>query len=380
MYIYEYKAKSLFQEYGIPIPRSGAAKTPETAAKFCRELGRPVMVKAQVGAGGRGKAGLVLPANTAEEVREAAASILGRTYHDETVKLVLIEEQLSIARELYAAVTMDFAAAKPVFLVSGQGGVEIEQLAATSPDQLISLPLEPNQELFSHRLRDLWRRCGFQGSIVARLESVSHRLAQLFFATDALTAEINPLVITKSGEVAAADAKLIIDDEAVFRQGTIGQEGIRKDYFTIAAADLNVTYVNIIEGGDIGIICGGAGLSMATMDAFIAAGGKPAAFIDLGGGISRERMKGSVSLMAETPGLKGIFINVFGGVNNCLTMASGLADYLAEAGGDLKYVVKMRGFEQEEGWRILREYGIPTIKHETTGAAIRLMLDVLREV
>ncbi|SHN56750.1 succinyl-CoA synthetase (ADP-forming) beta subunit [Desulfitobacterium chlororespirans DSM 11544] len=378
MYLYEYEAKDVFTKYGIPLGQNGIATNPAEAGMICAGIGKPVVVKAQVMAGGRGKAGLILPAADPEAAAEAAARILGKEHHGEQVKTLLIEEQIEIAREIYASITMDFAEGKPVMMVSAQGGVEIESLAVSNPELLLKEHIDPWREVFGHRLRDLWRRAGFHGGQVVELENILDKLVKVFQETDALTAEINPLVITREGKIMAADAKLILDDEASFRS-----QIIRNVYRTEInplekrAGDLNVTYVSLEEGGEIGIIAGGAGLSMATMDAVYALGAKPAAFIDLGGGISRERMKESLHLMTETPKLRGIMINVFGGINNCLTMASGLADFLDEKPTGIKIVVKMRGHEQEEGWRILERYGIPTVKFETTDVAIRLLMQVL---
>lgn len=379
MYLFEFEAKEVFRKYGIPLAQGGVASEPGEAGVIGQRIGKPVMVKAQVMAGGRGKAGLILSAADGAGAERAAAGILGREHQGEKVNCVLVEEQIEIAREIYASVTMDFAAGKPVVMVSAQGGVEIESLAAANPEELIKMHLDPRQEVFSHKLRELWVKAGFQGRQVVELEGVLSKLVKLFAATDALTAEINPLVITGEGQLVAADAKLIIDDEAYFRQQTwLNRPGTKVSPLEKRAREINVTYVGLEAEGDIGIIAGGAGLSMATMDAVYSRGGKPAAFIDLGGGISRERMKETLCLMAETPNLQGVIINVFGGINNCLTMALGLADFLDLGKTGLKFVVKMRGHEQEEGWAVLERYRIPTVKFGTTDTAIRLLSHVLK--
>ena len=379
MYLYEFEAKEVFGKYGIPLAQNGVASSPSEARAIYEKIGKPVVVKAQVMAGGRGKAGLILAATDADSVEQAAATILSKEHHGEKVNRVLIEEQIAIAQEVYASITMDFAVGKPVVMVSAQGGVEIESLAVTNPELLVKAYLDPWQEVFNHKLRELWFKAGFQGKQVVVLEAILGKLVKVFKETDAITAEINPLAITHEGKLIAADAKLILDDEASFRHETmLNVPRIEVDQFEKRAKEINVTYVSLDEDGDIGIIAGGAGLSMATMDAVYSIGAKPAAFIDLGGGISRERMKETLSLMAKTPNLKGVIVNVFGGINNCLTMASGLADFLDEGPTDIKFVVKMRGHEQEEGWGILERYRIPTVKFGTTDVAIRLLMHVLK--
>lgn len=380
MYLYEFEAKEVFSKYGIPLAQNEVASSPAEAREIFAKIGRPVVIKAQVMAGGRGKAGLILPAAEGEAVEKAAAEILGREHHGEKVLRVLVEEQIDIVQEAYASITMDFAQGKPVVMVSTQGGVEIESLAVRSPELLVRTYLDPWQEVFSHRLRELWNQAGFQGRQLVELEGILGRLVKVFTETDAITAEINPLAMTREGKPVAADAKLIVDDEAGFRQRTLLKvPRAAGNAFEKRAQEINVTYVGLEEEGKIGIIAGGAGLSMATMDAVYSSGAKPAAFIDLGGGISRERMKETIALMAETPHLKGVIINVFGGINNCLTMAQGLADFLNQGPTNIKFVVKMRGHEQEEGWAILERHRIPTVKFGTTDTAILLLRHVLKK-
>lgn len=379
MYLYEFEAKKVFKDYGLPLVQSCVATTPEEAREIFKKINRPVMVKAQVMAGGRGKAGLILPADSVESIEQAARSILGKEHAGESVERVLIEEKIDIDVEAYASITMDFAVGKPVVIVSAHGGVDIESVAISNPELLVKTYLEPWETVFSHRLRQMWYKVGFVGKQVIALENILNKLVNVFYGTDAITAEINPLAITAQGEVLAADAKLIIDDDASFRHHNlliVPRE--ENNPFEKSAKELSVSYVSLDSEGSIGIIAGGAGLSMATMDAVYAIGSKPAAFIDLGGGISRERMKGALSLMANTQGLQGLIVNVFGGINNCLTMAQGLADFIDEEKPEFKIVVKMRGFEQEEGWSILEKYAIPTVKFETTDIAIRELMKALR--
>lgn len=380
MFLYEFEAKKVFKDYGIPLALSDVASTPEEAKRIFEKINKPVVVKAQIMAGGRGKAGLILPAANGLSVEHAAVSILGREHGGERVERLLIEEQIEIAVEAYASITIDFAVGKPVLIVSAHGGVDIENVATSNPELLVKTYLEPWETLYSHKLRELWNEAGFSGKQVVALEDILSKLVKIFYESDAMTVEINPLAITAQGEVIAADAKLIIDDEASFRHQNI-LSAPREEHSPLEkrAKEINVSYVSIDSKGSIGIVAGGAGLSMATMDAVYSMGSRPAAFIDLGGGISRERMKEALSLMAKTPGLKGVVINVFGGINNCLIMAQGLADFLDNEKPEFKILVKMRGFEQEEGWNILEKYNIPTIKFGTTDTAIRKLLKILGE-
>lgn len=381
MYLYEFEAKNVFRDYGIPLAQSGVATSPQEAREIFDKLGKPAMVKAQVMAGGRGKAGLILPVNTSEDAQKAAERILGRYHQGEKVQRVLVEEQIKTNKEAYASITMDFAAGKPVVMLSSQGGVEIESVAETQPDKIAKLYLNPWQPLHSFQLRELAIQAGLRGKIASALEDILGKMLKIFNALDAVTVEINPLIITEDESVFAADGKLITDEEAAFRLPELNLvERECVDAFAQKAHEINVTYVSLDPQGTIGIIAGGAGLSMATMDAVYALGGKPAAFIDLGGGISRERMKETLVLMARTPGLEGVILNVFGGINNCLTMAQGLADFIDEEHPKFQFVVKMRGHEQEEGWRILERYHIPTVKLETTDVAIRLLMQTVQEV
>jgi len=380
VYLYEFEAKNVFKNYGIPLAQSGVATSPQEAREIFDELGKPAMVKAQVMAGGRGKAGLILPVNTSEDAQKAAETILGRYHQGEKVQRVLVEEQIKTNKEAYASITMDFAAGMPVVMVSSQGGVEIESVAQTQPDKIAKLYLNPWLPLHSFQLRELAIQAGLRGKIALALEDILGKMIKIFNELDAVTVEINPLIITEDERVFAADGKLITDEEAAFRIPELNVvERERVDAYAQKANEINVTYVSLDPQGTIGIIAGGAGLSMATMDAVYALEGKPAAFIDLGGGISRERMKETLVLMARTPGLEGIILNVFGGINNCLTMAQGLADFMDEEHPKFQLVVKMRGHEQEEGWRILEHYNIPTVKLETTDVAIRLLMQTVQE-
>lgn len=381
MYLYEFEAKSVFKNYGIPLSQSGVAQSPLEAAELIENIGKPAMVKAQAKAGGRGKAGLILPANTPEDAKKAAEAIFGRYHQGEKITRVLVEEQINGETEAYASITMDFTVGKPVVMISSQGGVEIESVAVSNPEKIAKLYVEPWEPLHSYKYRELAFQAGFRGRVLLSMEDILGKMLKVFYALDAITVEINPLIITAEEKIVAADGKLITDDEASFRIPTLNLSvREQEDFFTRRAQDINVTYVGLDPQGTIGIIAGGAGLSMATMDAVYMLGGKPAAFIDLGGGITREGMKDTLSLMARTPSLQGVIINVFGGINNCLTMAQGLADFIDEAHPNFQFVVKMRGHEQEEGWDILERYQIPTVKFETTDVAIRLLMKTLQEV
>lgn len=377
MYMYEYQAKKVFREAGLPVPAGYLAAGPEEVRKAAAHLNRSAVVKAQVRAGGRGKAGLVRLADSPDATFQAAGDILGKVHHGEVVKMVLVEESLNIAHELYAGVILDLSKGQPVVLLSSQGGVNIEEVAEKAPEALIRLeinPLEP--EIPMYRWLEAWRKVGLTGPQLIKASEISAKMLRLFFRADAFVVEINPLAVTGTGDVIAADAKLIVDDSSLYRHQEFYEYKDHSHHpLESEALQAGVSFVPLNEDGFIGIIAGGAGLSMATMDAIVEQGASPAVFIDLGGGISEAGMSESLKIMMKTPGINGIIINVFGGINNCEIMAKGIQRAWPDRIVNVPVVVKMRGHSQEEGWAILEEMGIPLIKYGTTDEAIKLLLE-----
>ncbi|MFZ5943186.1 MAG: ADP-forming succinate--CoA ligase subunit beta [Bacillota bacterium] len=376
MYLYEYQAKKVVGEAGIPIPVSRLALTPEEAKDAVQYINKPAVVKAQVRAGGRGKAGLIQTASSPEEALTSAKNIFGKTHHEELVEKVLVEEQLNISKELYVSFVLDFKKGQPVALISSRGGVDIEQVAESNPEAIVKVEVDPLEwSVPEYRWVEAWRKVGLEGKQLVTAASITSKLLSLFYKIDAVTVEINPLVVTSTGAIIAADSKVIVDDSSLYRHPELAEyQEVTGNELELEALKVGVSYVPINSEGYIGIIAGGAGLSMATMDAVFEYGGIPAAFLDLGGGISETGMAESLKIMLKTQGMKGIIINVFGGINNCEIMARGIKKAFDEVTPQVPIVVKMRGHSQDEGWKILEKLKLPIIKYGTTDEAIKLLL------
>lgn len=380
MYLYEYQGKELFAKQGLSVPQGEVVAAPAAAREVASRLGGKVVVKAQVRAGGRGKAGLVRFAISPEEAAVAVGTILGVSHKGETVQRVLIEEQLEVEQELYLGVTLDYSQGYPVVLLSNQGGMDIEEVARRDPSSLARMALNASAPPPLYLLTELCRQVGLHGKELLQVREMLQRLVKLFYRFDAVTVEVNPAVLCRDGRLVAADAKVIIDDAARSRHGEL-------DCWAVVPADPcqrkaqshNLSYISLDSGGDIGIIAGGAGLCLATMDRLTEMGGRPASFLDLGGGISADQMKAALEITLMKPGVKGIIVNVYGGINNCYTMAQGIAAFLdnVPAGRQVRLVVKMRGHSQEEGWSLLEQNGVTVIKSGTTEQAVRQLLGQL---
>ncbi|MGI9862376.1 ATP-grasp domain-containing protein [Moorella naiadis] len=380
MYLYEYQGKELFARQGLSIPQWEVVATPTAAREAAGRLGGKVVVKAQIRAGGRGKAGLVRFAISPEEAAAAVETILGVTHKGETVQRVLIEEQLEVERELYLGVTLDYSQGHPVVLVSNQGGMDIEEVARRDPSSLVKMALNAFAPPPLYQLTEVCRQAGLHGKELLQARDMLRQLIKLFYHFDAVTIEVNPAVLCRDGRLLAADAKVIIDDAATSRNGEL-------DCWAVVPADPcqrkaqshNLSYISIDSGGDIGIIAGGAGLCLATMDRLIEMGGRPASFLDLGGGINADQMRAALEITLMKPGVKGIIVNVYGGINNCYTMAQGIAAFIDKvpAAKEVCLVVKMRGHSQDEGWSLLERYGLTVVKNGTTEQAVRQLLGQL---
>ncbi len=380
MYLREHQAKEILRAAGLPVPPSQVVFTPEEAAAAAQDIG-PCVVKAQVRAGGRGKAGFITLAQTPEEAAAAAARMLGQSHQGETVDRLLVEGRLDIAQELYLGVVLDTAQASPMALLSTRGGVDIEQVAAESPQDLHRVPLDPLQEGIADPApwRGLWQKAGLASELLDQAVEVTVKLAELFFKAEAFTLEINPLVVTKQGKIMAGDCKLIVDDSCLFRHPEMqGFVEVDENAPETKAKKIGVTYVSLEKNGSIGVMAGGAGICMTTMDEVADAGGIPVAFIDLGGGISEENMAKALEIMLSTPGINGLILNVFGGINNCEIMAKGVRRMWPRLREQVTLVIKMRGHSQEEGWAILQELGVPVVKHGTTTEAVKLLMQEMR--
>lgn len=368
----EYEGKKIFQRYGIPVSAGIVAQTPEEAVDAARKIGCPVMVKAQVLAGGRGKAGGVKAADSEQDVAEQANRILGMKIKNEVVRCVLITEMCSISRELYAGITIDSRRGLPILIFSTCGGMDIEEVARSQPEKLITMHLSPLQTVKQYQIIDFLRQSDLPGVLYPVVSRVILQLIEAFYGADATTAEINPLAVTEDGKVLALDAKVVIDDSALKRQEQVQPVPVELTPLEVRAAKIGVTYVPL--DGNIAVIAGGAGLALATMDLVSHFGGRPASFLDTGGGISSERMAEALRISLATPGVEGVIINVFGGINNCETMAVGIAEVIDQDRPKAKIVVKMRGHSQEEGWKLLEERHVPLVKYGTSEEAVQTLI------
>ncbi|MEM0246713.1 MAG: ADP-forming succinate--CoA ligase subunit beta [Desulfurococcaceae archaeon] len=356
MKLYEYEAKEIASKYGIPVPRGKIAKTPDEVAYIARELG-PVVIKAQVLVGGRGLAGGVKAASTPEEAFRIASSLLSSSIRGEKVNALLVEEKVCIARELYLSLTVDRTARKPVYLVSEIGGVEIEELAKKYPEKMHRIYVDPEIGYTDYMSRDALVALNLPWSALGELSPLMKSMYRIMLDYDAELVEFNPLAYTCEGKLVALDAKIIIDDNSLYKHPELQRlHGRDLSDYEKKAKDLGFSYVEL--DGDIGVISNGAGLTMATMDSILYYGGKPANFLDIGGGASRDRVKEAVKLMLTHPRSKVLLINIFGGITRCDEVAAGIVEALREVGVSKPIVVRMLGTNEEEGRRILREHGI----------------------
>ncbi|MEM2126925.1 MAG: ADP-forming succinate--CoA ligase subunit beta [Candidatus Bathyarchaeia archaeon] len=360
MKLLEYEAKDVFRGFGIPVPRGKVAESAEGAVRAAEMIGGQVVVKAQVPVGGRGKAGGILVAETPERAGEAAARLLASEVRGIKVRRVLVEERLKIEKEFYLGLTVDRRHRTYVILASSEGGVDIEEVASRTPEKIIRQAVDPLEGFRPHHARWVAKRLGFSGGLMMKLSEIATRLYNLGVEADAELAEINPLALVGEGFV-AADARLNIDDNALFRHGDLLQrygEGELEGLSEVEreARRLGLTYVEL--DGNIGIIGNGAGLTMATLDTVTLYGGKPGNFLDLGGGIPPERVEQAVSLLLNNKKMGVLLVNILGGITRCDEIARGIVNARLKAEVVKPIVVRLSGTNEEEGIRILREAGI----------------------
>jgi succinyl-CoA synthetase beta subunit len=365
----EYQVKERFRAAGIPVPDGRLARTADDAALAAGALGS-IAVKAQVPVGGRGKAGGIKLAATPVDAKRVAGEILGMDIKGYTVREVLCETAQEITRELYLGLTLDRDARKPVLILSAQGGMEIEEVALTSPEAIARLYPDPWRGPLPFEIKDLVFRAGL-GPLTAQLSPVIGKLYALGRAFDAITIEINPLAMTRDGGLVAADGKLEIDENAMYRHKDLhGAEEFDDDPLEAEARRRKLTYVRL--DGSIGVIGNGAGLVMNTLDLVQREGGRAANFLDIGGGAKAEVVHSALELLAGDPHVKGILINIFGGITRGDEVARGIIDASRDLNLALPLVVRMTGTREEEGRQLLREAGIAP-EATATGAARRIV-------
>ena len=364
MKIHEYQAKALLARYGVPVPRGEVAYNLDEAETAAKMIGGSVVVKAQIHAGGRGKGGGVKVAKDAAEAVEVAKKILGmRLVTHQTgpegkiVQRLLIEETLPIERELYLGIVLDRAQGKPVFMASSEGGMEIEEVAAKTPELILRETLDPGAGLLPFQARKLAFGMGIPAASVNAAAAAMTALVKATDALDASLAEINPFILTKDGKVYALDAKINLDDNALYRHKDLLElrDLNEEDPLEVEASRFSLNYIKL--DGTIACMVNGAGLAMATMDIVKYAGGSPANFLDVGGGANAEQIRNAFRILLSDPGVHAVLINIFGGILRCDTLATGVVTAARELNIKVPVVIRMEGTNVEKGREILLESG-----------------------
>ena len=365
MKIHEYQAKAILARYGVPVPRGEVAFTVDEAVAAAQKIGGSVVVKAQIHAGGRGKGGGIKAAKDLAEVREHADKILGtRLVTHQTgpegriVHRLLVEETLPIEREMYLGITLDRVRGKNVFMASADGGVEIEEVAARAPERILKETLEPGMGLAAWQARKLAFGIGIPAASANAAVAAMMSLAKAFDDVDASLAEINPFVLTKDGRVLGLDAKVNLDDNALYRHKDILElrDLHEEDPLEVEASKHNLNYIKL--EGNIGCMVNGAGLAMATMDIIKYAGGSPANFLDVGGGASADQIRNAFRILISDTSVKAVLINIFGGILRCDILATGVVAAARDLSVKVPIVVRMEGTNVQEGKKILKESGL----------------------
>jgi succinyl-CoA synthetase beta subunit len=373
MDLYEYQGKQLFKQFGIPVSEGRVATTPEEARRAAEELGGPVVVKAQVLTGGRGKAGGVKLADSPDDAEQKAKDILGLDIRGHVVRTLWIEQASDIAREYYLSITFDRGAKRPLFMFTTQGGVEIEEVAANDPDALVRLHVDALEGYQPWIARRLVYGAGIDDpNEQKQLASIIEKLYRCFVESDAMLTEINPLIVTPDGVVKALDSKFTVDDSSLYRHPDIAEfrDTSAADPLEALAREKGVTYVKL--DGTVGILGNGAGLSMSTVDVVVVAGGRPANFCDLGGGGDAEGVVDALEVITRDPQVRSILFNIFGGITRCDEVARGILEALERIEISTPIVVRLDGTNAEEGRRILADAAPPNLHVEPT------MLDAAR--
>ena len=365
MKIHEYQAKGLLAKYGVPVPRGEVAFAPEEVEAIAKNLGGRVVVKAQIHAGGRGKGGGVKLAKNPAEAVEVARQILGMTLvthqtgpDGRLVQRVLVEETLPIAKELYAGLVLDRTQHKVVFMASSEGGMEIEEVAAKTPERILKEAIEPGLGLSAFQARKLAFGIGIPKESISAAAGCMMALARAYEGLDASLAEINPLVVASDGRVVALDAKINLDDNALYRHKDLVElrDLNEEDPLEVEASRYGLNYIKL--DGNVACMVNGAGLAMATMDIVKYAGGSPANFLDVGGGASAEQIRNAFRILLSDKGVKAVLINIFGGILRCDTLATGVVEAARQLNVKVPIVIRMEGTNVDEGRRILAESGL----------------------
>ena len=356
MKLFEHEAKEIFSKYEIPIPNGGLANSPAQARETAKRVKAPVAVKAQVLVAGRGRAGGILFANSPREAELSSRKLLGAKIRDLRVQSVLVEEKLPIRKELYFGITLDRSSRSYVAIASSEGGVEIEETAATTPEKIVKTFVDPLYGFRPYHARQIAKKLGYMGNQMRELAVIFLKLYRVAMDYDAELCEMNPLIETTEGKFVAADTRLIIDDNALYRHPDFQRRLIEKGEAGLTPQELEarksgLAYVKL--DGNIGVIGNGAGLVMATLDAIQLYGGNPANFLDVGGGASSDKMAAALNLVLSDPHVEVVFINVLGGITRCDEIAKGILEAKSRMGFVKPMVIRLVGTNEEEGRRVL---------------------------
>jgi len=359
MKLFEYEAKAILQKYGIRIPGGKIARTPNEAFNIAREMGTPVFLKSQITVSGRGKAGGILLAVNKDEARKISASLFGKKIKDVPVNILLVEEKLDIEEQYYASVTIDRQAKSFIALASTSGGVDIEEVSRSSPDKIVRLYLNPLAQPAKDEFLKMVGRFNLPTADTDRFADVLATLYKVALEYDAELVELNPLVKTAGGDFVAADARITLDDNAIFRHPEFAERNLHREEDTPRESEARKQKFSYVDlDGDIGIIGNGAGLVMATVDMVHIFGGKPANFLDIGGGAEVNIIKNGVLLVMNKPEVKAVLVNILGGITRCDMVAQGVVEGLEAAPVKKPIAVRMMGTNEKEGQSILRMNGI----------------------
>ena len=372
MKIHEYQAKALFARYGIPVPNGQAVSDPGQAASAAAQLGGRAVIKAQVHAGGRGRAGGIQVVNSPEEAQAYATQLFSRNLvtaqtgsNGAPVHQLLVEEPAAIAREIYLAITIDRVHRRPVIIASASGGVDIEETAASNPDAIATEAIDPVLGLMPFQIRRLTARLQLDSALARSAAQVMTSLYRLFVEADCSLVEINPLVVTSEDDLLALDAKVNLEDDALFRHSDLKDlaDPSQENELENRASDMDVAYVKL--DGNVGCLVNGAGLAMATMDVIAARGTTAANFLDVGGGASVEKVADAVKIILDDNDVDRVLVNIFGGILRCDIAAEGIVKAYEEKGSRLPMVVRMLGTNVDQGKSTLRDSGLPVTLVDT---------------
>jgi succinyl-CoA synthetase beta subunit len=387
MNVHEYQAKAVLATYGVPVPRGVAAFTVEEAVKAAQDLGGPVyVVKAQIHAGGRGKAGGVKVVKSIDDVRQVAERLLGSILvthqtgpRGKQVHRLYVEEGAAIEREFYLSALVDRATSRVAFVISTEGGMDIEEVAKTDPGKIVTFSIDPATGILPHHGRNAARALGLTGDPVKQAESLIAKLYQAFIAKDMSLLEINPLILTKNGQLVCLDAKVSFDDNALYRhQDVVALRDLsEEDEKEIEASKYDLNYIAL--DGTIGCMVNGAGLAMATMDIIKLYGESPANFLDVGGGATKEKVTAAFKIITADPKVKGILVNIFGGIMRCDIIAEGVVAAVKEIGLQVPLVVRLEGTNVELGKEIIATSNLNVVSADDLDDAAQKIVTAVRE-